>query len=250
MDLQLKNKNALVTGSSKGIGKEIANSLLEEGCKIILNGKNKTLLKKTSNSFGNSTKFFVADVTKPSECNKLIKKIIDLYGHLDILVCNVGDGKSVPPGKETSKEWQKMFELNLQSATNVIEASKKELSKTRGSIVCISSIAGLNVLGAPIPYSVIKSALNTYVKYSARPLGEKNIRINAIAPGNIMFKGSVWEKKKKQNPSLVNKILKNEVSLHRFGNPKEIANLAVFLSSPKSSFITGSVCVIDGGQIR
>jgi len=65
-----------------------------------------------------------------------------------------------------------------------------------------------------------------------------------------MFKGSVWEKKKKQNPTLVNKILKNEVSLHRFGNPKEIANLAVFLSSPKSSFITGSVCVIDGGQIR
>lgn len=250
MELELKNKIVLVTGSSRGIGKEIASTFLDEGCKVILNGRDKKSLEKTSKFFNHLTKFIVADVTKPLECQKLVKKIIRLYGRLDILVCNVGDGKSVPPGKETSKEWQKMFELNLQSATNVIEASKKELSKTRGSIVCISSIAGLNVVGAPIPYSVIKSALNTYVKYSARPLGEKNIRINAIAPGNIMFKGSVWEKKKKQNPTLVNKILKNEVSLHRFGNPKEIANLAVFLSSPKSSFITGSVCVIDGGQIR
>ena len=250
MELELKNKIILVTGSSRGIGKEIASAFLDEGCKVILNGRDKKSLEKTSKFFNHLTKFIVADVTKPLECQKLVKKIIRLYGRFDILVCNVGDGKSVPLGKETSKEWQKMFELNLQSATNVIEASKKELSKTRGSIVCISSIAGLNVVGAPIPYSVIKSALNTYVKYSARPLGEKNIRINAIAPGNIMFKGSVWEKKKKQNPTLVNKILKNEVSLHRFGNPKEIANLTVFLSSPKSSFITGSVCVIDGGQIR
>lgn len=250
MDLQLDNKIALVTGSSKGIGKAIANSLFEEGCKVILNGRNQNLLKKTSKSFGKSTKFFVADITKPIECKKLIKKIIDLYGSLDILICNVGDGKSVPPGKETFEEWKKMFDINLQSATNIIEASKKELSKTKGSIVCISSIAGLNVTGASIPYSVMKSALNTYVKCSARPLGEKNIRINAIAPGNIFFEGSVWEKKKRNNPSLVNKILKNEVSLHRFGKPKEISDLVSFLSSPRASFITGSVYVIDGGQIR
>lgn len=250
MDLQLNNKVALVTGSSRGIGKAIAFTLFKEGCKVILNGKNQTLLKKTSQSFGNSTKFIAADITKPYQCTKLIKKIIHLYGHLDILVCNVGDGKSVQPGKENSEEWKKMFAINLQSATNIIEASKNELSLTKGSIICISSIAGLNVTGAPIPYSVMKSALNAYVKCSARPLGEKNIRINAIAPGNIMFEGSVWEKKKMENPSLVKKILKDEVSLHRFGKPEEIAELAAFLSSPRSSFITGSVYVIDGGQIR
>lgn len=250
MELQLKNKIALVTGSTRGIGKEITNSLLHEGCKVIINGKNTKSLEKTFNSLETNTQFLVADVTKPSECQRLIKKIIQLYGRLDILVCNVGDGQSVSPGKETEKDWKKMFEINLQSSTNIIEASKNELSKTKGSIVCISSIAGLNVLGAPIPYSVSKSALNAYVKCSARPLGEKNIRINAIAPGNIMFKGSVWEKKKKSNPSLVKKMLKNEVSLHRFGTPKDVANLAAFLSSPLSSFITGSIYVVDGGQIR
>lgn len=250
MDLRLNNKVALVTGSSRGIGKSIANSLLEEGCKIILNGKNNKLLKNTSKLLGSSTSYIVADVTKPSDCTKMIKKIIRDYDRLDILVCNVGDGKSSLPGKENSKDWQTMFDINLQSATNVISAAKDELSKSKGSIICISSIAGLNVLGAPIPYSAIKSALNTFVKCSARPLGQKNVRINAIAPGNIMFEGSVWEKKKKTNPSLVKKILTNEVSLHRFGKPDEIGDLAAFLSSPKSSFITGSVYVIDGGQIR
>lgn len=249
MDLQLYNKVALVTGSSKGIGKAIALTLFEEGCKIVLNGRNQTLLKKTSQSINNS-KFIVADVTKPNECKKLIRTIIRLYGRLDILVCNVGDGKSAPPGKETLTEWKKMFEINLLSATNIIEASQDELSITKGSIVCISSISGLNVIGAPIPYSVMKSALTTYVKNASRPLGEKNIRINAIAPGNIMFKGSVWEKKKIENPSLIKKILKDEVSLHRFGKAHEVAELTAFLLSSKSSFITGSVCVIDGGQIK
>ena len=180
----------------------------------------------------------------------MIKKIIHDYGRLDILVCNVGDGTSALPGKENSKDWQTMFDINLQSATNVISAAKDELSKSKGSIICVSSIAGLNVLGAPIPYSAMKSALNTFVKCSARPLGQQNIRINAIAPGNIIFEGSVWQKKKKTNPSLVKKILTDEVSLHRFGKPDEIGDLAAFLSSPRSSFITGSVYVIDGGQIR
>jgi len=251
MELELKNKIVLVTGSSRGIGKEIASTFLDEGCKVILNGRDKKSLEKTSKFFNHLTKFIVADVTKPLECKKLVKKIIQLYGRLDILVCNVGDGKSVAPGKETIVDWNKMFEANLQSATNIIESSKNELSKTRGSIICISSIAGITFLnGAPIPYSVSKSALNTYVKYSSRSLGEKNIRINAIAPGNIIFEGSIWEKKLKKNPSLVKKLLKNDVSLHRFGTPTDIANLTVFLSSSKSSFITGSVYVVDGGQIR
>ena len=250
MNLNLFEKTVIVTGSSRGIGKSIAKTLISEGCNVVINGRKNSDLKKAQNEIGNNVKTFAGDVSDPKICKSLVKFTVKTFGKLDFLVCNVGSGKSISPGKETQKEWQKMLEINLQSATNIIEASKIELSKTKGSILCISSIAGMNVLGAPIPYSVSKSALNTYVKCSARPLGEKNIRINAIAPGNIMFEGSVWEKKKKKNPSLVKKLLKNEVSLHRFGTPTDIANLAAFLSSPKSSFITGSIYVVDGGQIK
>ena len=116
MDLRLNNKVALVTGSSRGIGKSIATSLLEEGCKIILNGKNTKLLKNTSKILGNSTSYIVADVTKSSDCSKMIKKIIHDYGRLDILVCNVGDGTSALPGKENSKDWQtKIIEIRYDS---------------------------------------------------------------------------------------------------------------------------------------
>ena len=97
-------------------------------------------------------------------------------------------------------------------------------------------------------YSCAKAALNAYIKCSANYFGEKGIRINGIAPGNIIFEGSSWEKKVKQNKKLTDDILKNKVPLSRFGTPEEIAELACFLSSPKAEFVTGSIWDIDGGQ--
>ena len=133
--------------------------------------------------------------------------------------------------------------------SNIINFAKPYLEISKGCIVCISSICGNNVIkGAPIPYSVSKAALNAYVKCSANLFGEKGIRINAIAPGNILFEGSSWDKKIKQNKKLTDNILKNKVPLSRFGNPEEIADLACFLSSPKAAFVTGSIWDIDGGQ--
>ena len=104
--------------------------------------------------------------------------------------------------------------------------------------------------GAPVTYSVAKSALNAYVKNISRPLAKLGIRINAVVPGNIIFEGSVWTKKLSENPQDVEKMLKNEVAMQRFGKPQEIANFVVFLCSEKSSFATGSLFVVDGGQTR
>lgn len=248
MDLNLEGKIALVTGSSRGIGKSIAIALFDEGCKVVLNGRHEASLKIASKSLGES--YFVADVTKPNECNDLINYTIKKYGKLDILICNVGNGESVPIGMETDLEWKKMLDLNFFSAINIINATMDSLKKTRGVIVCISSIVGMETLDAPLTYSIAKASLNSYVKRISKSLAKNNIRINSVSPGNIFFKGSVWERKIKKNKLKVNKMLRQEVALRRFGTPEEVSDLVIFLASPKSSFITGSNFVIDGGQLK
>jgi 3-oxoacyl-[acyl-carrier protein] reductase len=248
MNFDLKDKVALVTGSSKGIGKIIAKTLYDEGCTVILNGRDRHSLKTTSKLLGNST-FFEGDVTDLKICNNLIKFVLKTHKKLDILVCNVGSGNSIEPGKEDPTEIQRMLSLNLFSAINTIHASLDLLKKSKGTVVCISSIAGKETFGAPIGYSLAKSALNNYVIGTSKSLAKYGIRINTVSPGNIIFKGSVWENFLKENPSKVKKTL-NDVALKRLGTPEEVANMVAFLISPCSSFTTGTNIIIDGGQTR
>ena len=194
----LINKKVLVTGSSFGIGLEIAKSFSSSGSVIALNGRNKSNLKKAARGILNS-KIVDGNVEDPDESKKIVTKAVSLLNGLDILVCNVGSGKSAKPGFENYKDWQSTFKRNLFSATNIIEAAKKYLIKSKGNIICISSICGIEyIVGAPITYSVAKSALNSYVKMNSKILGAYGVRINAIAPGNILFKGSTWDKKIKK----------------------------------------------------
>ena len=248
MNLNLEGKIALVTGSSRGIGKSIAFLLYEEGCKVVLNGRHSASLKIATKSLEGS--YFVADVTNPKECMNLVNYVIKKHGKLDILICNVGSGKSVPPGMEKNLEWEKMLDLNFFSAINIINAAKDSLKKSKGTVICISSIAGLETTGAPITYSVSKTALISYVKKISKPFAKEGIRINCVSPGNIFFKGSTWEEKLRKNKNRVEEMLKNKVALNRFGTPEEVSDLVVFLVSSKSSFITGSNFVIDGGQLN
>jgi len=250
MDLQLTGKTALISGSSKGIGLSIAKYLHKEGCNVILNGRHSIILKEISNSLGSRSSYFVADVTKTIECTKLVKHTIKTFGNIDILVCNVGDGSSPKPGKEQISDWQKMLDINLNSSINLINSSLSSLKKTSGSIVCISSIAGIETTDAPIPYSVAKSALNSYVKNISKPLANFGIRINAVAPGNILFKDSIWEKKLAKNKTKVLDMISKKVPMNRFGTSDEIASVVTFLSSPLSSFTTGNILIADGGQVK
>tara|TARA_B110000003_G_C16576520_1_gene506363 strand:- start:248 stop:994 length:747 start_codon:yes stop_codon:yes gene_type:complete len=247
MNLNLHGKVALVTGSTKGIGEEIASVLSSEDCKVVRNGRNEY---DVMNDLNNSI-YLQGDLTNEQDAIDIVKGAIDHFGALDILICNIGNGKSAPPGTETMEDWQKMINVNLFTTLNIINAAKSALSKSNGSIVCISSICGSEFIpGAPITYSVAKAALNAYIKSACRPLGELGIKINGIAPGNINFSGSAWEAKMKKDPTNVNKMLKNEVALKRLGTSREIANLAAYLASPISDFASGSIWTIDGGQVR
>ena len=182
------------------------------------------------------------------EFKKLINHTIKKWGKLDILVCNVGSGRSVLPGNETFKEWKRIFDSNFFATTNIIETAKNHLTKSCGNIICTSSITGIESTGASVTYSVSKAALNHYVKCISRPFAKNKIRINAICPGNIFFKGSVWEENFKKNPSFVKKTIKDKVPQGKFGSPKDIAMLTAYLVSPQSSYVTGGIFVVDGGQ--
>ncbi len=250
MDLQLAGKTALITGSSRGIGLAIATALHAEGCTVVLNARSENDLDAAVAGLPGAMAA-AGDVTESIEAQKIVKHALAQVGKLDILVCNVGGGRSVPPGQENATEWQRIFALNLWSATNSIEAARGALAQSRGSIVCVSSICGLEVIpGAPVTYSAAKAALHAYVRGSARPFGQEGIRINAVAPGNILFDGSVWSRKLSENAHAVNEMLQSNVALSKLGTPQDIARLVAYLASPISSFATGAVWNIDGGQVR
>jgi len=249
MELELAGKTALVTGSSRGIGRAIAEALRAEGCKVVLNARHPDELNATAAALQSPA--IVGDVTRADEARRVVDEALKLLGHLDILVCNVGSGRSVAPGAETPDEWQRVFALNLWSATHMVEAARAALAASRGAVVCISSICGLEVVpGAPVTYSVAKAALHAYVRGVARPLGAEGVRINAIALGNIVFEGSIWQKKVTADAAGVRAMLEANVPLQRLGTPREIGELTAYLASPRSGFATGAIWTLDGGQVR
>ncbi len=179
----------------------------------------------------------------------MIVKGIKILKGLDVLICNVGESKSSPPNKENFSEWKKMFNQNFFTATNAIEASKKKIIASKGSIICISSICGNELVkGAPITYSTAKAALNFYLKSLSHYLSFLGVKINIISPGNIFFDGSVWDKKMKKNKKATKELIKKTVPLNKFGTVNDVTSMVSYLVSKKSEFITGSNFVIDGGQ--
>lgn len=245
------NKAVIVIGGgSKGIGLSIAKHLLNLGSIVITCSRTRPKLGQISKAKDHIVPFIV-DLSNEADTKKAIADIVDKYGYISAVVCNAGNGRSVPPGNESFDEWQRIFAANLWTTTNLVEASVPFLQKTMGSIVCISSICGEEVVpNAPVTYSAAKSALNSYVRGIARPLGKKNIRINGISLGNMFFEGSTWEQKLKDNPSAVNSLLNDEVSIQKFGHPQDVSNLVEYLLSDLSCYASGSIWRLDGGQAR
>ncbi len=237
---EFKNKTALVTGSTKGIGLEIGKNLLSKGCKVIFNSRKKKT-RELNNNF-----YLRLDCTKEKQVISSLKKLRADFKHIDFLICNVGSGKVNRSKSGTYLEWKRMLDVNLLSSILIIENFLK-LFRKGSKIICISSISGNYISKSSIEYTVSKSALNSYVKKKSK-LIDKKFTINCIAPGNILFKGGNWHKKLQKNKRRVKKQIYENVPLKRFGKTTEIANLVTYICSDKSDFLNGSIISIDGGQ--
>lgn len=249
MDLELKGKTALVTGSSSGIGFAIAESLFNEGCSVILNGRDSGKLALAQKQLNGSLVLNEDLLSKKGVANT-ISFLKDSKVKLDILVCNIGSGQSVPPGQETREEFSRVFDVNFFGTTSLVEALFPFLQEREGNIVAVSSICGHESLGAPITYSSAKAALNSFIKGYSKFAARFNVRVNAVSPGNILFKDSTWDFKIKANKVAVMNMIEENVPLNRFGNPREVGDLVTFIASERASFMTGEIVVLDGGQLR
>jgi 3-oxoacyl-[acyl-carrier protein] reductase len=256
MDLQLKDHVALVAGSSRGIGNAIAQGFLEEGARVVITGRNASSLEATQNelsgAFGEERVLaWQGDLSKADAPTAVLRATLDRWGKLDHLVANVGSGRGRTGWELNSEDWRTLFETNLFTSAHVVDSLMPHFVQSgHGSIVLIASIAALESLPAPLPYSAAKAALVSYGKNLARAVAAKGVRVNCIAPGNVLFPGGSWDGHLKVRPDEVKRYIDAEVPLQRFGEPKEIADLAVFLCSDRASFLTGGCFVADGGQTR
>lgn len=247
-DLDVSGMRILVSGSSSGLGSGVARYLLKKGAIVGLNG---TREKPDDLIFTENCSYFRGDLRDPCVASSLVADFKAQFGRLDGLVCCAGSGRSAKPGAEKSADFYQSFEINFFTAINLIEAARNELAESGGSIVCISSICGIEaVSGAPVPYSCAKSALNTYVNLASKYLALEGVRINAVAPGNMMLPGSSWDQKLRENPEAIQNMLDLEVPLRKFGSSNDLAPVVALLISRHSSFTTGAVWTLDGGQTR
>jgi 3-oxoacyl-[acyl-carrier protein] reductase len=253
MNLNISNKTFLISGSSKGIGLKIVENLLSEDANVIITGRSKNLVKnqfrKLYLKFGSKVAYVDGDIKNTLVLKKIKSLIKKRWKKLDGIIANAGSVKTNISSFSSEKDFSWYQKNNFYTAFKFVNFFLNDIKKSQGSIIFISSIASLKDLGAPFGYASSKLSLNFYSKFLANKLGRYNVRVNNIIPGNIYFKGGSWEKKTRKNPKKIKSMVKNKVPLRRFGKPEEVANLAAFLLSSKSSFITGAEVIIDGGQI-
>ncbi len=249
MDLELKGKKVLVTGGSKGIGKGIAKTFLDEGAIVAIAASTQQSLKSAKEDLG-EVATFQADLKNEVDRKNLFNAFIEEFGTIDILINNVG-GSSGGKTMETSLEqFKDAMDLNYLSAVHFSQLAVPYMRESSsGSIINISSVFGRESGGKPT-YNSAKAAMISFTKSLADEVAKDGIRVNGVAPGSILHPTGNWQRRLEEDPDKINAFIKSEIPAGRFGNVKEVANVVAFLASPKANWVVGATLNVDGGQSR
>ncbi|MDU5107253.1 MULTISPECIES: 3-oxoacyl-[acyl-carrier-protein] reductase [unclassified Clostridium] len=242
------NKNAIVTGGTRGIGREIAKTLAENGANIAINYRKyneeiENLLEELR-TLGVRALAIKCDISNEDEVNNFIKEVKENFGSVDILINNAGITKDGLLLRMSEKDFNDVIDVNLKGTFNMTKAVSSIMVRQRfGKIINISSVVGVAGNAGQCNYAASKAGVIGFSKSIARELASRNINVNVIAPGYINTDMT------KVLPEKVREEVLKTIPMKKIGEPKEIANLVLFLSSDLSNYITGQVINVDGGMV-
>ncbi|MCC7184678.1 MAG: SDR family oxidoreductase [Acidobacteria bacterium] len=256
MDLQLRDKVAIVTGSSKGLGLASARALVAEGARVVLCARGADALAAAAADLRalagreDVVETVQADVSTVDGCEAIVAKAVQAFGAVDILVNNVAKAEGSDLMSTPDSEWTIAVDHTLFP---VVRCSRLVVPLMReragGVILTIASIFGRES-GGRTTYNAVKAAQISLSKSMAQQLAKDNIRVNSIAPGSILFEGGTWWKRQQDNPAKIAAFVAQEMPFGRFGKADEVGDVVAFLASPRASWISGACITVDGCQSR
>ena len=244
MKIDLVGKNALVTGSTRGIGRAIAESLAGAGARVAVVGRDQARAAEAAAAIGGDARGFAADVSEPSSVVGLIEAVEKEFGQVDILVNNAGLTRDNILFRLKDDDWDAVLDANLRGAFVAIRTVARGMIKRRwGRIINIASVVGITGNKGQANYAASKAGLIGLTKSVAKELGSRNVLVNAVAPGFIETDMTAA-----MTPE-ARAALAGQIPLERLGTPRDIAGVVTFLASEQAAYITGQVLVVDGGMV-